>query len=203
MRNSTLAVTAAVLAVTISGCNRKAESEAPAPVAVEAAAAAPQTTEPTLVVADGFHHQAGLDASGYYLSPEPIRIGNFELSHLGVGAPSDFQTWEKGDHGSTFGPILIEFSDTTSPKASNEMGGGNPSVTLRVLPEAYSFNAGKLTFRGRNAKLGEVVFSGTFDQAALARARSEGSGQDTVLKGELKVGNQPVQPVSLFYWAGD
>lgn len=201
MRFRTLALAAALLAVTAAGCDRKPAAPEEAPVAE--ARPAPAPAEPSLHVAEGFKHQAGLDASGYYLSPTPFQVGDYRFAHMAIGAPSDFQTWEKGDHSSTFGPILFQFDDLTSPVVPNALGGEGRSVTLRVLPEAYSFDAGKLTFRGKDAKLGEVLFVGTFDQAALARAQAEGSSQSTVLSGDLKIGAQPVRKVTFTYWVGD
>ena len=203
MRYRTLALAAAVLAVTAAGCNRKPAAPAETLVAEAQPAPAPAPAEPSLHVAEGFKHQAGLDASGYYLSPTPFQVGDYRFAHMAIGAPSDFQTWEKGDHSSTFGPILIKFDDLASPLVPNELGGEGHAVTLRVLPEAYSFDAGKLTFRGKDAKLGEVLFVGTFDQAALARAQAEGSSQSTVLSGDLKIGAQPVRKVTFTYWVGD
>lgn len=203
MRHRTFALAAAALAVTLAGCNRKAETAAPAAPAAAPVAAAPAPAEPVLTVAEGFHHQTGLDASGYYLSPTSFRVGNYQFSHLAIGAPSDFETWEKGDHSSTFGPILIEFDDVTSPKVPNELGGEGHAVSVRVLPDAYSFDASKMTFKGHDDRLGEVVFTGTFDQAALGAARSEGYTQSTVLSGDLKIGAQPVRKVTFTYWVGD
>jgi hypothetical protein len=203
MRYRTLALAAAALAVTAAGCDREPADQAEAPATATAAAPAPAPAEPPVAVVEGFHHQPGFEAPGYFLSPTPIRVGNYAFTHLGIGAPSDFQTWEKGDRSSTFGPILIAFDDTTSPMVPNELGGEGHKVTVRVLPEAYSFEAGKLTFRGRDAKLGEVVFSGTFDEAALKRAMAEGASQETVLTGDLKVGAEPARKVALTYWVGD
>lgn len=203
MRIRTLALAAALLAVTVAGCNRKPAEEAQAPPPAVVPAPAPAPADPALVVAGGYHSQQGLDASGYYLSPTDVRIGNYRFTHLAIGAPSDFQTWETGDRSSTFGPILIAFDDITSPTAPNEMGGEGHTVSLRVLPDAYSFNAGNLQFKGHDPKLGDVVFRGDFDQAALARARGDGSSQATVLTGDLKVGDQPVRKVAFSYWVGD
>lgn len=203
MRYRTFALATVVLAVTVAGCNRKpaAPAEAPAPVAAPVPAPAP--APPALAVPAGYHHQPGLDASGYYLSTANVRVGPYAFAHLAIGAPSDFQTWEKGDRASTFGPILIQFDDTTSPLVPNELGGEGRAVSVRVLPDAYSFDAGKLTFRGHDPKLGEVVFSGAFDQAALAQARTDGSSQTTVLSGDLKVGAEPVRKVTFTYFVGD
>jgi len=201
MRFRTIAMAAAVLAFT-AGCNRKPAEQAAAPPPI-VVAPAPAAAEPTIPVATGFHSQQGLDASGYYLSPTNVRVGDYQFTHLAIGAPSDFQTWETGDRTSTFGPVLIAFDDVTSPMAPNELGGEGHSVSLRVLPDAYSFDAGKLQFRGHDPKLGEVIFSGAFDQAALTKARGEGSSGGTVLTGDLKVGNAPARKVSFTYWVGD
>ena len=203
MRYRTFALAAALLAVTAAGCNRKPAQQAAAPAAVAPPAPVAAPVESALQVAPGFRHQAGLDASGYYLSPTAFRVGDYEFAHMAIGAPSDFQTWEKGDRSSTFGPILIEFDDVTSPLAPNELGGEGHTVSVRVLPDAYSFDAGKLTFRGHDPKLGEVVFSGVFDQAALAQARGEGSSPSSVLSGDLKIGAQPVRKMAFTYWVGD
>lgn len=203
MRYRTLALAAAVLAVTAAGCNRKPAEPAQTPAVEAQPIPAAPPPEPALHVAEGFRHQAGLDASGYYLSPTPFQVGDYRFAHMAIGAPSDFQTWEKGDHSSTFGPILLQFDDMSSPVVPNELGGEGRSVTVRVLPDAYSFDAGKLTFRGKDPKLGQVVFIGTFDQAALAQARSDGSSQAAVLSGDLKIGEQPVRKVSFSYWVGD
>ncbi len=203
MRFRTLALATALLAVTAGGCNRKPAEEGQAPAQPATAIAAPVPAEPTITVAAGYHHQPGLDASGYYLSPTGFKVGNYQFTHLAIGAPSDFQTWETGDHSSTFGPILVAFDDVTSPMAPNELGGEGHTVSVRVLPDAYSFEAGKMTFRGHDPKVGEVVFSGVFDQAALAQARNDGSSPSTVLTGDLKVGDQPVRKVAFTYWVGD
>lgn len=203
MRYRTFALAAALLAVTVAGCNRKPAEQAQAPAAPAQAIPVPTPVEPTIPVAAGYHHQPGIDASGYYLSPTSVKVGNYQFTHLAIGAPSDFQTWETGDRTSTFGPILIAFDDVTSPMAPNELGGEGHSVTVRVLPDAYSFDAGKMTFKGHDPKVGEVVFSGAFDQAALAQARSDGSSGATVLTGDLKVGDAPARKVSFTYWVGD
>ncbi|MDP1735854.1 MAG: hypothetical protein Q8L23_00280 [Caulobacter sp.] len=203
MRYRTFALAAALLAVTAAGCNQKPETKAEAPVAVETPAPAPAPAETPISVAEGFHHQADFEAAGYYLSPTAFRVGNYAFTHIGVGMPSDFETWEGGDRSSTFGPILIAFDDVTSPKAANELGGEGHSVTLRVLPQAYSFDAGKMTFRGADPKLGEVLFSGVFDKAALLRAQASGSSQEIVLSGDLMIGAGPTRKVSFTYWVGD
>jgi len=198
MRLATFAFVTATLAVTLAGCDRKPEPPAAPPVA-ETPAPAP-TPAPVI---EGFSHQAGFDASGYYLTPTEVKVGNFRLTHMGIGAPSDFAQWETGDRASTFGPILFEFDDVTSPTQTNEMGGESRTVRVRVLPAAYGFAPDAIRFRGQDPRLGEVIFTGAFDPAALTRSRTEGSGPDPVLTGELRIGQAPARQVAFTYWAGD
>lgn len=204
MRFAIIALTIGAVAFT-TACNRKTDkAEAPPPTTAEAPPlAAPAVANPPVEVPLGFRHEAAFDASGYYMTPQPVQIGDYRLTHLGIGAPSDFQQWEKGERASVFGPILVQFDDVTSPTQSNEMGGEAHTVSVRVLPQAYSLSAGKVTFRGADPKLGEVLFSGTFDPAALTQARNDGSSQTPVLRGLLKVGDAPARPVAMVYFVGD
>lgn len=202
MRLATVALTCTALFL-IGGCNRKTEKAAETPPPAAVPAPVPETAaEPAIEAPTGFHHQARFDASGYYVA-EGIRVGNYRLSHIGVGAPSDFSQWEEGDRASVFGPILFQFDDTSSAAVTNEMGGEAHAVTVRVLPQAYNFEPGKMSFKGSDPKLGEVVFSGTFDQAALTRAKAEGSSPTPILRGTLKVGDAPARQVALNYFVGE
>jgi hypothetical protein len=204
MRLAIIALTVGVAALA-TACNRKAEkAETPPPAAAEAPApVAPALEGPAVEVSPGFQHEAAFDASGFYLTPQPVQIGAYRLTHLGIGAPSDFQQWEKGERASVFGPILLQFDDVSSPVRTNEMGGEAHAVNVRILPQAYSLTTGKVTFRGADPKLGEVLFSGQFDAAALAQARNEGSSQAPVLRGLLKVGDAPARPVAMVYFVGE
>jgi hypothetical protein len=204
MRFAMIALTCGALVLTAS-CNRKAEkAEAPPPVVAQPPAAVQEGPDDGHVeIAQGFRHEAQLDASGYYMTPTPVQIGNYRLTHLGIGAPSDFQQWEKGDRASVFGPILLQFDDVTSPTQASETGAESHTVNVRVLPQAYSLSAGRVTFKGSDPKLGQVLFNGDFDPAALARARNEGSSQATVLRGVLVVGDAPPRDVAMVYWVGD
>lgn len=204
MRLVIVALTIGVAALT-TACSRKADkAEAPPSAVAEAPpAAAPAVESPTVEVSPGFRHEGAFDASGFYLASQPVQIGAYRLTHLGIGAPSDFQQWEKGERASVFGPILLQFDDVSSPVQTNEMGGETHTVSVRVLPQAYSLTTGKMTFRGADPKLGEVLFSGQFDPAALAQARNEGSSQGPVLRGLLKVGEAPARPVAMVYFVGE
>lgn len=204
MRFAIIALTVGAAAFA-TACNRKTDrADAPPPAAAEAPApAAPVVEGQAVEVAPGFRHEAAFDASGFYLTPQPVQIGAYRLTHLGIGAPSDFQQWEKGERASVFGPILLQFDDVSSPVQTNEIGGETHAVNVRILPQAYSLTTGKVTFRGADPKLGEVLFSGQFDAAALAQARNEGSSQAPVLRGLLKVGDSPARPVSMVYFVGE
>ncbi len=203
MRSVTFALAIGALALA-AACSRKAEkAEAPAPVATAPAEAPVAPPEPHIDVAPGFTHQAQFDASGYYLAAQPVQAGVWKLSHVGVGAPSDFAGWEAGSRDAVFGPILFQFEDTSSPKQTSEGGAESHTVILRVLPQAYSFEPGKVTFKGADPKLGEILFSGAFDAAALAQARNEGFSPRPVLRGALKVGDAPARQVALNYYLGD
>jgi hypothetical protein len=48
-----------------------------------------------------------------------------------------------------------------------------------------------------------VVFSGVLDEAALTRAKTDGSSAGPVLRGTLKVGNAPAREVALAYFVGE
>lgn len=202
MRLATLALTCGALLLT-AACNRKSETaaEAPPPAAAPAPAA-PAPVEPPLAAPAGFHHQASFDASGYYVA-EGVRVGNYRLTHIGVGAPSDFSQWEEGDRASVFGPILFQFEDVTSPKTADPTDGEAHAVSVRVLPQAYNLAPGKLAFKGSDPKLGEVVFVGTVDEEALAQARAEGATSAPILRGDLKVGDAPARKVALTYVVGE
>lgn len=200
MRLVTIALACAALTV-LAGCNRKSETDkAPPPAA--AAPATPTPTAPNLKLAEGFRHQDKFDAAGFYLSAQPVRVGDYRLVHVGIGAPSDFNAWEKGERASVYGPIVFQFEDLA--RAAEIAGAGDTRTNgVKVLPTAYSFAPGEITFVGSDPKLGEVVFSGVFDEAALNRARNEGATDATVLRGMLKVGNAEPKPVSLVYLVGE
>lgn len=204
MRPVLVALTVGLAALT-TACNRKTDkAEAPPPAAAETPTPVSPTAEgPSVEVSPGYRHETAFDASGFYLASQPVQIGDYRLTHLGVGAPSDFQQWEKGERASVFGPILLQFDDVSSPVQTNEMGGAAHTVSVRVLPQAYSLTPGKLTFRGADPRLGEVLFSGQFDPSALAQARNEGSSQGPVLRGLLKVGDAPARPVAMVYFVGE
>jgi len=204
MRFMTLALCAASAAVALAGCNRQDSKPAPAPTPAPAPAPAPSpaasTAKPPV---SGFTHTGNFDNAGYYMPVRDIRVGSWQLKTIGVGAISDFAAWEQGDRTSTFGPILLEFDDTTSPLKPNEIGGEAHEVSVRVLPSGYSTDGKTLRFAGVDPKLGPVSFEGVFDTAAMAEAKAQGASDAAVLKGTLQVGDTKIDNASFTFFAGE
>jgi hypothetical protein len=153
----------------------------------------------------GFTHEDKVDIAGYFLPKDPIQVGNFKLTHMAGGAPSDFRSWEGGKREGLFGPLMIEFEDVASPLQTNELGGEHHTVTARVLPSAYHLTKAALAFHGKDPQLGAITFAGAFNQKALAEAKanSGSSGEKVVLKGDMQIGDQRFHDVAFTYWVGD
>lgn len=149
-----------------------------------------------------FTHTASGDLSGYYLPMDPVRVGKWSFDHVFVGQAAEFESWTAGQRTGTFGPVMLQFDDATSPKVATEIGEAH-SVTARVLPTSYSVNDAEIRFEGRSPELGRVQFSGRLDQGALATARRNLGDEGAVLTGSLKVGDAPAQAVRLRWWMGD
>ncbi len=199
MRIRNLALGMSALVLLAGACHRKAEAPPPPVAAAPAPPAAPTTPIPSA----GFSHEAGFDAVGYYTTQSNVKTGSWRLTQMGVGAPSDFETWEKGDHSSTFGPILFEFEDEATPTQTTETGAESHSGRIRVLPDSYAMDDQQVSFAGHDAKLGAVSFSGRFDKSALVEAKAQGSSQTAVLTGTLKIGDKTFDHVSFSYFVGD
>lgn len=203
MRIISLALCAA-MALTLAGCNRQDSKPQPAPVPAPAPTPAPVET-PTAAQppVTGFAHKGAFDNAGYYMPTHDIMVGNWQLKTIGVGAISDFAAWEQGDRTSTFGPILLEFDDTTSPMQTNEMGGEAHTVSVRVLPTGYSTDGKSLRFAGTDPKLGPVTFDGAFNPTALNEAKAQGASEATVLTGVLQVGQTRIENAKFSFFAGE
>ena len=178
---------ALAFALLLAGCDRTAApSDAPEPAPPAA----------------GFSHTLTADLSGYYLPAEPVRAGNWSLHHVFVGQASEFQAWEGGERSETFGPVMLQFEDETSPMVQTELG-ETRSGTARVLPSSYQVTDDSVTFTGRSDELGEVRFEGRLDQGALATARRNLGGEGVVMTGTLTAGGQTFRDVRLRWWMGD
>jgi hypothetical protein len=149
-----------------------------------------------------FSHAISADLSGYYLPAGELRVGKWSLDHIFVGQVQDFQSWEGGSRSETFGPVMLQFEDVTSPMVQTEIG-ETRSASARVLPGAYSVTDTSLSFEGRSPELGRVRFEGALDPAALATSRRNLGDEGVVVTGQLTVGDAPAQTVQLRWWAGD
>jgi hypothetical protein len=143
-----------------------------------------------------------VDVQGYYLPEGQVKVGAFRLTNLTLGAGSDFSQWEANKRMATYGPVLVEFEDVTSPTQTNELGGEAHTNTVRVLPDAYRMDAKSVSFRGHAKALGDIAFDGTFDPTALESAKTSGAPA-IVLRGDLTVGKQLFKNVPFTYFAGE
>jgi hypothetical protein len=171
-------------------------------LAAFAVTACEQPSAPGEAPPAAFSHTITGDISGYYMSAEPVRIGQWDLDHVFVGQASEFETWEGGERGDTFAPLMIQFDDATSPMVDTEQGEGR-GITARVLPTRYEVTDTTVTFEGRSPELGRVVFEGRLDPEALATARRNLGGDGVVMTGTLTAGGQTLRDVRLRWWMGD
>ena len=149
-----------------------------------------------------FSHSMSSDLSGYYMPAGEVRIGKWSFDHVFVGQVQEFQAWEGGTRSGTFGPVMLQFDDATSPMVQTEIGEAR-SITARVLPTTYSVTDTGISFEGRSAELGAVRFEGTLDPGALATSRRNLGDEGVVVTGRLTVGEAPAQNVRLRWWGGD
>jgi hypothetical protein len=190
MRTRLLAVAGLAAMLAVASCDRPdTQGEAPSATAPAAPAAA-------------FSHSISSDLSGYYMPANEVRIGKWSFDHIFVGQAQEFEAWEGGRRSGTFGPVMLQFDDVTSPMVQTEIGEAR-SITARVLPSTYSVTDNRIAFEGRSAELGAVRFEGTLDPGALATARRNLGDEGVVVTGRLTVGDAPAQAVQLRWWAGD
>lgn len=149
-----------------------------------------------------FSHSMGSDLSGYYMPLTEVRVGNWSFDHIFVGQTAEFEAWEAGTRSVTFGPVMLQFDDVTSPMVPTEIGEAR-SVTVRVLPTAYSVTDTGVSFEGRSPELGVVRFEGALDPGALATSRRNLGDEGVVVTGTLTVGDAPARSVQLRWWGGD
>ena len=157
---------------------------------------------PAPAPAPAFSHAMSADLSGYYLPANEVRIGKWSFDHVFIGQAQEFEAWEGGNRSGTFGPVMLQFDDVTSPMVQTEIGEAR-SITARVLPTTYSVSDNRVRFAGHSPELGAVHFIGVLDVDALATSRRNLGEEGVVLVGTLKVGDAPAQGVRLRWWAGD
>ncbi len=199
-------IAAAAMSAFLVGCSQQTADQAattpppsPAPAPVPAVAVDPALT--------GFVHDKGADLFGYYYPSREVKVGNYKLDHLHIAGEMGFGEWESGARTRTFGPVMLEFVDVTSPTRTNALGAQVYSVTIRVLPTAYLVEPGRIRFVGTEPHLGEVRLDLALDTAALNRARKNAnkanSPVEVVLKGGLQVGTNPFADLGWNWFGGD
>ncbi|WP_419255726.1 hypothetical protein ACN2C6_09430 [Caulobacter sp. ErkDOM-YI] len=194
---------AALLPFLLVACDNRPAAPPGAPAAT--APATPPAKPTTDPAAANFQRDATLDVFGYYFTQTPVQVGNWKLKSVNMGSPSDFASWEEGKRPSNFAPFFLEFEDVTSPMAENELGQVYQTVSFRLMPDSYRVDGQAVVFRGLDPRLGQVVFSGVFDLAALKAARTAGppGPPQIVLTGALRIGAEPMRNISFLYFAGD
>jgi len=197
-----LLVPAALLPFLLAACDSKPAAEPPAQPPAATAPAAPVAPDPA---AANFQHDPALDVFGYYFTETPVQAGNWKLKSVNMGTPDDFASWEEGKRPSNYGPFFLEFEDVTSPTAENELGQTYHTVSFRLQADSYRVDTQEVVFRSKDPRVGEVIFSGMFDAAALKAAKAAGPGGEvkTVLTGGLQIGAERIRNISFIYFAGD
>ncbi len=184
--------------VCLSGCGGtapKGDETAAAPVAPPAVPPDPAFT--------GFRHDQKQDLFGYYYPTVEVKVGNYKLDHLHIGGPVGFGDWVAGRRTRTYGPVMLEFQDVTSPARTNALGNTSYSVKLRVLPTAYALNDQTVRFVGTDPKLGEVRLDARIDLAALKASKGKPKDAPQVIAGALQVGDTPFKMVAFTWKGGD
>ena len=194
-----LLVPVALAPFLLVACDNRSAEKPSAPPPVAAAPVAPESA------AANFQHDPALEVFGYYFTETPVQVGNWKLKSVNMGMPSDFASWEEGKRPSNYGPFFLEFEDVTSPTAENELGQVHHTVSFRLQADSYRVNTHEVVFRSKDPRVGEVVFSGLFDVAALKAAKAAGPGGEvkTVLTGGLQIGAERIRNISFIYFAGD
>lgn len=179
----------AATVVVLSACDRPAQP-------------ADSPTTPAAPAARDFSYAATTDLSGFYLPPEEVRIGKWSFDHVFVGQAAEFQAWTGAETETTFAPVMVAFSDATSPMVESELGESR-SVTARVLPTRYAVSDDRIVFEGTAPEVGAVRFEGRIDQGALATSRRNLGDEGVVVTGTLTAAGHTVRDVKLRWWMGD
>lgn len=189
----------------LSGCNRAEETQAPATPAKsvpEAAVEAPASPAELT----GFTHVQDENLFGYYMPTQEVRIGDLRLDHLHIGTEMEFAAWEQGERLETYAPIMLQFSDVSSPLVTNELGQETHTRQVRVLPSAYRVGEGDLRFVGSAPDIGEVRLDGQLDLDQLRQTQAagpSGDGAAPVLRVAAQIGPERLTALSFFWFGGD
>lgn len=198
----------AAATVVLAACGQ-AEPTAPEPA--QSTPAATETAEPEAVAPpnkiEGFTHAPGEDLFGYYFPTRPVQVGNYRLDNIHIGGAMDFAAWERGERTATYAPVMLEFSDVTSPIATNELGQEFHQRIIRVLPSAYRLGEGDFRFVGSHPDIGDVWIDGMIDLAQLKSERDQGGlPQDEaspLLTTATQIGPEAFRNLSFVWFGGD
>jgi hypothetical protein len=141
---------------------------------------------PSAAPAGAFQHDPKLNGDGYYYNDPAVKVGKWELKYVNINAPSVFAKWEAGERNSD-APIVIELLDTQAPDVD-----GQPYNVAHVelRPDSYRVDKQVMEFRSHDPRMGEVIFTGSIDFAALQAVRDGGAYSDDrpILTGNLQIG---------------
>ena len=197
MRSAFIATAAVVL---LAGCGQSSDAAKTAEVAAPVAPPA----VPVDASFTGFTKHTGDDQFGYYLPAAEVKVGDYRLDHLHIAGQQGFGDWERGERTKTYGPVMLEFVDITSPARKNALGNVTYSVKLKVLPDAYAVTDDRVRLVGKHPKLGDVRMDVKIDPAALKKSKAtKGKDGAVVITGPLQVGDTPFSSVSFTWLGGD
>ena len=201
--------TAVALAALLAGCNQQSgtsgQTVTPGPGGFVAPVEPATETPAPAAGVTGFSHVKGEDLFGFYIPNTEVKIGTWKLDNIAIMDEADFASWEAGETAGPSGPIMFEFSDTSSATSENELGQTVYAKRTRILPTSYKIGGGNIQVTGTDVTLGQVQLDGTIDVAALKRARAGGPGgePETVLRTGLMIGGTPFKNLSFIWFGGD
>ncbi|MBI3676247.1 MAG: hypothetical protein HY243_06480 [Proteobacteria bacterium] len=192
LRIRSTAVAALLAALALAGCSK-----------TDAGGKSTPAKSPQATALSGYSHDVTDDVFGYYMPDKDYRAGKFVFRNISLGGLEDFTTYEEGKTAEkNFAPFLLEFDDTTSKQATNELGGIYYKNAPRVLPIAYKVTKTTLAFAGTDKQLGAVTFTGTLDLRAL-KAAQNGNDKQVVATGDLTFAGKTFKNVRFTWFGGD
>lgn len=199
---------APVMALLVTACGEAGEGASQSPAEAPLAEAAAGPTEAAVAPGlTGFEHKAGEDLFGYYMPTQAVQVGDYRLDHIHIGDAAAFSAWEAGDRTETYAPVMLEFSDVTSPKMTNELGQEYHANTIRLLPTAYKLGEGDFRFVGSHPDIGLVVIDGMLDLDQLAAERASNGLPETeaaaLLRTSAQIGPEAYRNLSFYWFGGD